>query len=125
MSTNYYFQINSGLTTSDNVSIKVQDYLFNQVDSELHIGKKSAGWPPLFRANKFYSSVKEMKEFYEENKDCLTIVDEYEDRELSWRDLESELINWNKDNKDAIVRLIALDMFRDEEGYNFTNAEFC
>ena len=44
---------------------------------ELHICKISMGWKPLFEATKFYGNVKELKEFYNKNKDRIHIEDEY------------------------------------------------
>lgn len=125
MSTNYYFQINSSLTINNDLSIELQDYLLSQIDNELHIGKRSAGWPPSFQKTSFYSSVKEMNAFYKENVNYLTIIDEYEDRTLSWRDLESELINWNKNESNLMSRDGFEDTYKDDEGYDFITVNFC
>lgn len=129
MSTNYYFQIKSSITTDDKLSLNLQDYLLNQVNTELHIGKRSGGWRPLFNKTDFYSSVKEIEEFYKNNKDFLCIVDEY-DNLLSWNDLKSELIDWNKD-EDVIDRKHEFGFlydigsyYKDEEGNDFSIYEF-
>lgn len=48
---------------------------------EVHLCKMSAGWKTLFQAHKFaYNSVKEMTAFFRQNKDRITIYDEYDDK---------------------------------------------
>lgn len=37
--------------------------------SKIKICKSSGGWKPLFQKTDFYSSVRELKEFYNKNKD--------------------------------------------------------
>ncbi len=94
MSTNYY------IMTQDKSFVK--KYFSNEyeiVDEpylgyEIHIGKRSAGWKPLFaRHNKAYNSVREMKEFIKEHENCIRIFDEYEN-EYNLDMLEKELIKW-------------------------------
>lgn len=130
MSTNYYFQVYAGLRTYEDVNTDLQEYLLSQVDNELHIGKSSFGRRPIFQKTDLYGSVKEIKDFYDKNKEHLTIVDEY-DTLLSWRDLESKLINWNKDSEKIIDRKEELGFmykeyqyYKDEEGYDFSVLEF-
>lgn len=108
MSTNYYFNIETGCKFCE--------------DIEIHIGKSSVGWKPIFEKTRFYSSVEEIRGFYEENKEAITITNEYRE-ELTFEELENGLINWNKERKDVLV---ANDngIYRDKEGYIFTIKEF-
>ena len=108
MSTNYYFSIESGCKFCEDV--------------EIHIGKRSVGWEPCFEKTKYYSSVEEIREFYKENKDAITIVNEY-DEELTFEELEKELINWNKDRKDILLH-DDIGTYRDKEGYSFIKYVF-
>lgn len=66
---------------------------------EIHIGKRSAGWAPLFQEHKnAYSSVEEMKEFIKKHQKKIRIFDEYT-TEFNLEDLEEELITWGKQQK--------------------------
>ena len=63
---------------------------------EIHIGKRSAGWKPLFaRHDKAYRSVREMKKFIKEHNSYIRIFDEY-GNEYGLDGLENELINWGE-----------------------------
>lgn len=110
MSTNYYFKIDS-------------DCKFCK-SKEIHIGKRSAGWRPSFEKTEYYSSVQGIRDFYKENKEELAIVSEYGET-LSFEDLEEELINWNKDNKEAWGHDHTTHTYSDSEGYDFFRGEFC
>ncbi|MCR0316653.1 hypothetical protein MKA27_19845 [[Clostridium] innocuum] len=102
MSTNYYFKWN------DN---KVND---------IHIGKRSCGWVPLFQATPYFRSVNDIKNFYIQNKAQVKIIDEY-DTEYTWEELEKELINWPGERNHYPYK----DFFyQDEAGYDFTEREF-
>lgn len=122
MSTNYYFKVNPKIIIDSNVSAKLVDYLLEKTPFELHIGMTSIGWPPLFEKTKFYSSVKEIKDFYLNNKDAITIIDEYED-ELSFSDLENKLIKWNITNSTLNIRDYE-GLYYDDEGYQFSTHKF-
>ena len=63
---------------------------------EIHIGKRSIGWKPLFQDhNKAYKSVEEMKQFITNNYDLLKIYDEY-GKFFTLKELQEELIDWGK-----------------------------
>lgn len=131
MGTNYYFVV-----TNINVSItkpsimnnlekdifdKLQEHLSKI--STIHIGKRSNGRKPIFYRSKYYSSVKEIKEFYQKNKENLKIIDEY-GNVLTFEELEKELINWNKDNDKAKQYMDSEIYYLDDEGYKFSVCEF-
>lgn len=61
---------------------------------EIHIGKRSAGWKPLFqRHDNAYTSVRELKQFIINHNDDLEIFNEYGEK-FDLQGLERELINW-------------------------------
>lgn len=109
MSTNYYFKVDS-------------DCIFCK-DKTIHIGKRSGGWKPSFERTEFYSSVKEMKEFYEENKHIIKVVNEY-DEVLSMKELEKELFDWKREDNNALVNEMREGDYKDKEGYYFIGSEF-
>lgn len=60
---------------------------------EIHIGKRSGGWLPLFQYRETMSSVEKIKDVYNTGK--FAIYDEYWDKEYTWNEFEDALINWN------------------------------
>lgn len=61
---------------------------------EIHLGKRSAGWKPLFQTHKSaYSSVKSMLYFLTRHRDDFRIYDEY-DKIMSINELKEELVDW-------------------------------
>lgn len=147
MSTNYYFrnkeeyqkqeeanktnlakiekimnQIRTIVSDEDEISsIQMKLESASYVGYELiHIGKRSGGWKPSFeRQEGLYASVKEMKDFYEKNKDVYEIVNEYA-VVLSWEELKEELIDWNGEKENLIGR----DTYKDQDGYIWHRYEF-
>lgn len=115
---------------------------------EIHIGKRSCGWKPLFQAHKnAYTSVSEMMRFIREHPE-VQIFDEYGDS-LSIEQLKEELIDWAECQAERIIdyegvgkikspidhveiseresdwSLIKVEYWHDEDGYDFTDREFC
>ena len=140
MSNNYYFKDKKVIALEKRVK-KIQEELkalegevenvgllfkteFNPVNIEhvigdsgqLHIGQTvNGGAAPLLQQNtRYYNNVKEMKEFYEGNKDRLIILNEY-DEELTWEDLKKELLNKQGSTRGDYV---------DEDGYCWSRHEF-
>ena len=146
MSTNYYMkpQImqeikvnlekkNNGimLDFEENILKNMIKYLDNE-NNWLHIGKCSCGWKPTFHKTNYWSSVEEIIDFYEKNKESVSIVDEY-DVELSIEELKENLIDWNKDNKNALTPFDKefsfnedwlKSYYKDKDGYIFTTDDF-
>lgn len=94
MGTNYY------MMTKDKTI--VERYFPNEykiVDNpyfgyEIHIGKRSIGWRPLFQVHdKAYDSVEAMLKFLEFHKMDIEIYDEYSEK-FSIDGLKEELIDW-------------------------------
>ena len=102
MGTNYYFKIKDVKlnldfpNNMDGIKNEILEILSEKLDdlTLIHIGKRSAGWKPLFQKTKYFSSVKEIREFYNKNEEALLIINEY-DEELTFKELEKELIDWN------------------------------
>ncbi|MBG9689435.1 hypothetical protein ABD91_00640 [Lysinibacillus sphaericus] len=120
MGTNYYFvnkksleeskQYNTGLEElisefktklieygcdEDLILDKLGDvrYSNEKMPKEIHIGKRSAGWKPLFGIQEEYHGVSGMKEWYEQNKEEWNIINEYGEQFI-WGELVEILINW-------------------------------
>lgn len=147
MSTNYYFinkdsrkeaeEFNEKLTSlfegfsyqlkqlgvEDTLSIELEKWMYEKQEERIHIGKRSVGWRPLFQACDEFKSVRDMKKWYMSNKDEYTIENEYE-KELSWLELESELIGWNGEYTPARKRSRYANYYLDEDGYEWTYGEF-
>lgn len=96
MGTNYYM-----MTKSKKLVERYFPYEYEIVDTpyfgyEIHIGKRSCGWKPLFQEHKnAYDSVTGMKEFIKKHQKSIHIFDEY-CREFTLEQLEDELINWGE-----------------------------
>lgn len=76
----------------------------------IHIGLRSSHWKPSFEKQPQFSSVRELKSFYDANQEDYDIVDEH-GRVYDWSGLERELIFWNPDGKERG------DSYKDEDGY--------
>lgn len=115
---------------------------------EIHIGKRSCGWKPLFQEHKnAYTSVSEMMQFIREHPE-IQIFDEYGDS-FSVDQLKEELVDWAEHQKKRIIEyegvgkiqtpidhveiseresewsLIQVSYWHDKDGYDFTDREFC
>jgi hypothetical protein len=145
MSTNYYFknkeQYEMSITAkriTDNKIEEIINLIKNIVNDEneilkikwkledatyigyerIHIGKRSMGWMPSFERQKgLFGTVREMKKFYEDNKDIYEIENEY-GVVLSWDELEKELMEWKGDRENIH------DSYKDEDGYIWHRYEF-
>lgn len=83
MSMNYYFKLKA--VPKINIDIKgeignnILKKLNNKIESmsEFHICQTAGGWKPLFQKNEYYSTIVELREFYQRNKKILYIENEY------------------------------------------------
>lgn len=106
MGTNFYM-----MSTNKELVEKYFPFEYEIVDSpyfgyEIHIGKRSAGWNPLFQNHdKAYKSVAEMKDFIKENANDIRIFDEYE-REFTLEELQDELIDWGEQQGTRYMKFI-------------------
>ena len=129
MSTNYYFRNKNSIEIKDILNGVISDVFIEKIDNEinnleLHIGKRSAGWKPLFEKTEYYSSIKEIVSFYKKNKKFIKIEDEY-GKELTLYDLYKELFIWNKHNEKALSHKGNNDINIDDLGYEFSLSRFC
>lgn len=128
MGTNYYFtlkkQKHQELYQMLNILLNknLQSILLTEVNSllnkEIHIGKTSLSFRPLFQKTDYFKSIKELKAFYEKNKNDLDIINEY-NTALTWQEFE-ELVISKQDgrfNEDY-------GYYFDEDGYWFYTKEF-
>lgn len=97
MGTNYYMMMKD-----KELVTKYFDNEYEFTDSpyyayEIHIGKRSYGWKPLFEWHEnAYKSVNDMLKFLEFHKIDIEIFDEYNKR-FSIDELKEELINWGNE----------------------------
>lgn len=94
-------------------------YLTEVEYPELHICKISCGWKPLFEATKYYSSVEELKEFYNQNKERINIQDEY-GREQDIDELLRIIDGRYKDENNKAHD----NAYKDEQGYEWVSHDF-
>ena len=80
MGTNYYFKIKEKRRKEIEKNLTDLEKRIICLDSEIHIGKSSAGWTFTFQATPFYKNYKELLNFYENNKNSIEIVDEYSEK---------------------------------------------
>ena len=86
---------------------------------ELHICKISMRLKPLFEATKFYRNVKELKEFYNKNKERINIENEY--GEIHNIDDLFEFIDIKYKDKKSLEHK---DAYKDSQGYEWVTNNF-
>lgn len=135
MSTNYYFEVRDADKIVEQIKAinpfitektltRIKDEL-----TEIHIGKRSGGWKPLFEASEHFSNMEELEIFYNTNKDSLIIKSEY-GYNMTWEELTEELFEWGKGDRssvrDAIIEgyMRDNDYYIDEQGYEWCKHEF-
>lgn len=129
MSTNFYFKIKAKIDIKTNASEGIDKIIKEKIEalleevSEIHIGKRYSYWNSLFEKTEYYSSVKEIKEFYEKNKENLIVVDEC-DREYAFEDLQEELFTWDKTNSESHVEKNSIYYYLDDQGFEFAKESF-
>ena len=97
MSTNYYI-LTKNKKFADTFFPEEYELYRNEdeLKVEIHIGKRFAGWLPLFREHKHaYDSVNGLREFLRDHAREIEIVDEY-GNDLTADELEKELITWKE-----------------------------
>lgn len=96
MGTNFYMMTKSKKLVEKHFPCEYEIVDTPYFGYEIHIGKRSAGWKPLFQEHKnAYDSVKGMKEFIRKHQKSIRIFDEY-CREFTLEELEDELITWGE-----------------------------
>lgn len=141
------------MTTDKELVNKYFDGEYEIVDDpylgyEIHIGKRSAGWCPLFKSHgKAYDSVSEMMEFIMNHPE-IHIFDEYGES-LSIAQLKEELIDWAENQEKRMIHYddyigeiqapidhvemdqrdnrnswLKIHYWHDKDGYDFTDRPF-
>lgn len=145
MGTNFYFYTKSK-ETADRMGPKAEVTDYPEFGYEIHIAKTSCGWLPLFEAHRDIRSVKDLRQFYIENKgrdNTLTILDEYETT-YDWHEFKKRVIefgtpkHWNAKDRcyDGNWRCETDNdcrqpwnhwegEWKDSQGYRFQEADFC
>ncbi len=97
MSTNYYMLTKNKKFADTYFPEEYELYRGGDVfKAEIHIGKSSAGWMPLFREHKHaYDSVEKLRAFLREYADDIEIIDEYHNF-FTAEELDEELIYWKE-----------------------------
>ena len=142
------------MTTNKELVKKYFDGEYEIVDNpylgyEIHIGKRSCGWRPLFEAHeKAYDSVSGLLDFLQTNQNKIEIYDEYGDL-YTIAQFKEELINWAEDQErrmiyyddyigdiEAPIDHVEMDRrdnrnpwlkihyWHDKDGYDFTDRPF-
>lgn len=135
MSTNYYFEakdVDEIIERLKSVSPLISNEDLKRIKNGLtniHIGKRSGGWQPLFEASEYFSNMKELKSFYNTYKDILIIKSEY-NYEMTWEELTEELFEWGKDERSSVREAIIegwnkdKSYYIDDDGYEWHKGEF-
>ena len=115
---------------------------------EIHIGKRSSGWKPLFEAHeKAYGSVSEMIGFIMNHPE-IHIFDEY-GKSISIAQLKEELVDWGENQEKRMIHYddyigdiqapidhvemdkrdnrnpwLKIQYWHDKDGYDFTDRSF-
>lgn len=97
MSTNYYMLTQNKKLADTYFPEEYELYRGGDVfKAEIHIGKRSVGWMPLFREHKHaYDSVEKLRDFLREYADDIEIIDEYHNI-FTAEELDKELIYWKE-----------------------------
>lgn len=116
---------------------------------EIHIGKRSMGWKPLFEGhNNAYDSVSGLIEFLKKHQSKVKIYDEY-NRWHTIGQLKEELINWADNQERRVIHYddyiedieapidhvemdqrdnrnpwLKIHYWHDKDGYDFTDSPF-
>lgn len=144
MSTNYYFKIKNSEAIKNEIKQLLKEeklgyilgekilndkgWIFNDT---IHIGRTASSWKPLFEKTEQYSSVREMIQFYENNRDSLIIIDEY-GNEITFAQLKEIMIDNQKgkenmvieDKNSIISEFFKTTIYEDEDGFQFDKTEF-
>jgi len=136
MSTNYYFEVKNSeevINKIQEISKFISQESIEKIEHELkfiHIGKRSAGWKPIFQAQEYFKTIEELKQFYNKHVEELIIKSEYNEI-MTWNELEEELFKWSsEDGKSSVKEAIKNNYnynnqyYIDEFGYEWLDGEF-
>ena len=135
MSNNYYFKVKNVSQIVEQFKalspLITQEMIDNVVKKlgEIHISQTNGHWKPLFESQEYFKSMKELEQFYQTNKDQLTIVSEY-GVEFTWKEFKDYMISDNdisKSRKELHDEYIDLTnkFYIDDDGFEWLIGEFC
>ena len=90
--------------------------------NKIHIGKTGYGKKPSFQKTKYFSSVKEIEKFYENNRENLEILNEYGDK-FTIKELRYNLFEYWGENRFPGMFKYMKD-YLDEDGHYFVEGDF-
>ena len=99
MGTNFYL-----MTKNKSIAEQIGDFELTDTPDwgyEIHIGKRSGGWLPLFQSHPGIKSVKDIEKYCTMPE--VRIYNEYNE-EFTWEQLKEELIYWNGGVEGAIPK---------------------
>jgi len=122
MGTNFYFKVKGVDKIAEQfkgLSSLITDEMVDNLKYRLfdiHIGKTSSGWKPIFESQSYFKTMDELESFYEQHKETLIMEDEY-GTPYTWEELKERLFDWNPKGKSSL---------RDanKEGYNRDNSYY-
>ena len=130
MGCNYYFVPKK----TKQIKFTPFEQIFYCLDfNPLHIGKSSIGWTFTFQDTPYYHSYQELLSFYENNKDKIKIIDEYNrtipiTKFKKMVDIKSREVtnhtNYIMDSYSKTIPNLRLQCYSDEEGNSFSKNNF-
>ncbi|HEY5562731.1 MAG TPA: hypothetical protein VIK72_13425 [Clostridiaceae bacterium] len=135
MGTNFYFRVKGADKIAEQfkgLSSLITDDMIDGLKYRLvniHIGKTSCGWKPLFESQSYFKSMDELEAFYQQHKETIIVEDEYE-TEYTWEGLKERLFNWNPTGKSCVKDANKEEYnyhdsyYVDNTGYEWTKSEF-
>ena len=135
MSTNYYFEVKNNeevINKIQEISQFINKESIKKIEYDLkwiHIGKRSAGWKPVFQAQEYFKTIEELKQFYDNNQEKLNIKSEY-DQIMTWEELDKELIQWSPEGLSSVDEANKNDYnynnqyYKDKIGYEWIDSDF-
>ena len=88
----------------------------------IRIGTKKSGYKPFFQESKYFSSVKEIFQFYNKFKNELIIIDDFNNK-ITLEELTKELFEFNKFNDKVFTHEnseYSMFFYKDSEGNEFS-----
>jgi len=136
MGTNFYFKVKGVDQIAEQfkgLSPLIMDEMVDNLKYRLfdiHIGKTSAGWKPIFESQDYFKTMDELESFYEQHKETLVMEDEY-GTEYTWEGLKERLFGWNPTGRSNVVNADSEgynhngSYYTDNRGYDWTKSIFC
>lgn len=128
MSTNYYFKVKNVEKIAEQfraLSPLITDVMVDNIIKELgevHISQTAGQWKPLFESQEYFKNIKELEQFYQANKDQLTIESEY-GTVFTWDEFKDYMVSDNSISKTRFP--LGDKLYIDEDGFEWKTGWFC